>query len=146
MKHVFMEMWRSIAGQPSVGRCDLHPTLPKGICPAMRLHTHTFATCRLQQLKVEEGADFYILIITLPKNILHQIAPLARPNNIVTSHALTRQETTHSTAFLTWKSLSRHSQTFKNHNSSIQRRMKKKLYETCRNLIFSGTCDAKIFF
>jgi len=53
-------------------------------------------------------------IITL-KNYLHGIAllvapaPLARPNNVVAPHALARQDTEHSTAFPTWKSLSRHS-------------------------------------
>jgi len=39
-------LWRSIAGQHSVGRCYANPAaghLPKEICPAMRLHCFSLA-------------------------------------------------------------------------------------------------------
>jgi hypothetical protein len=55
------------------------------------------------------------LKLTAPKNILHQVAPLVAPvpltrqNNKVAPHALARKDTTHSTVFSMWKSLSRYS-------------------------------------
>ncbi|PUZ74833.1 hypothetical protein GQ55_1G097300 [Panicum hallii var. hallii] len=53
-------MWRSIAGQHSVGRCYANPAaghLPKEICPAMRLHCLLVASCCRLQLEEEDGGD-----------------------------------------------------------------------------------------
>jgi hypothetical protein len=55
LKHVFVKCGGPLQGNPPLADATKRtPTLPKGICPAMRLHTLSPpATCRLQ-LKVED--------------------------------------------------------------------------------------------